>query len=40
MAGSGSAKRFTTVPALSHEIAPGLLTKILRDLGLRGRDLS
>jgi mRNA interferase HicA len=32
--------RFTTIPALTHEIAPGLLTKILRDLGLRRRDLS
>ena len=32
--------RFTTVPALIHEIAPGLLSKILRDLGLSRRDLS
>ena len=32
--------RFTTIPALTHEIAPGLLTKILRDLGLQRRDLS
>jgi mRNA interferase HicA len=32
--------RFTTIPALTHEIAPGLLTKILRDLGLTRRDLS
>jgi mRNA interferase HicA len=32
--------RFTTVPALTHEIPPGLLTKILRDLGLSRRDLA
>jgi mRNA interferase HicA len=32
--------RFTTIPALTHEIAPGLLAKILRDLGLTRRDLS
>lgn len=32
--------RFTTIPALTHEIAPGLLSKILRDLGLTRRDLS
>jgi mRNA interferase HicA len=32
--------RFTTIPALSHEIGPGLLTKILHDLGLTRRDLS
>ena len=32
--------RFTTIPALTHEVAPGLLTKILRDLGLTRRDLS
>jgi mRNA interferase HicA len=32
--------RFTTIPALTHEITPGLLTKILRDLGLTRRDLS
>ena len=32
--------RFTTVPALTHEISPGLLSKILRDLGLTRRDLS
>ena len=31
--------RFTTIPALTHEIDPGLLTKILRDLGLMRRDL-
>ena len=31
--------RFTTIPALTHEITPGLLTKILRDLGLTRRDL-
>ena len=31
--------RFTTIPALTHEIGPGLLTKILRDLGLTRRDL-
>jgi hypothetical protein len=30
---------FTTIPALAHEIGPGLLTKILRDLGLTKRDL-
>jgi mRNA interferase HicA len=33
-------ERFTTIPALTHEIAPGLLTKILRDLGLSRRDLT
>jgi mRNA interferase HicA len=33
-------ERFTTIPALTHEITPGLLTKILRDLGLSRRDLS
>ena len=33
-------ERFTTVPTLTHEIAPGLLSKILRDLDLRRRDLS
>lgn len=32
--------RFTTIPALTHEVAPGLLTKILRDLALSKRDLS
>jgi len=32
--------RFTTVPALTHELPPGLLTKILRDLGLTRRDLT
>jgi hypothetical protein len=32
--------RFTTIPALTHEITPGLLAKILRDLGLTRRDLS
>jgi mRNA interferase HicA len=32
--------RFTTIPALTHEITPGLLSKILRDLGLTRRDLS
>jgi hypothetical protein len=32
--------RFTTVPALTHEVPPGLLAKILRDLGLTRRDLS
>jgi mRNA interferase HicA len=32
--------RFTTIPALTHEIGPGLLSKILRDLGLSRRDLS
>jgi mRNA interferase HicA len=32
--------RFTTVPALTHEISPGLLSKIPRDLGLTRRDLS
>jgi mRNA interferase HicA len=32
--------RFTTIPALTHEIAPGLLSKILRDLDLSRRDLS
>ena len=32
--------RFTTIPALTHEIPPGLLAKILRDLGLSRRDLS
>ena len=32
--------RFTTIPALTHEIPPGLQTKILRDLGLTRRDLS
>jgi predicted RNA binding protein YcfA (HicA-like mRNA interferase family) len=32
--------RFTTVPALTHEIPPGLLAKIRRDLGLTRRDLS
>jgi mRNA interferase HicA len=31
--------RFTTIPALTHEIPPGLLTKILRDLGLTRREL-
>jgi hypothetical protein len=31
--------RFTTIPALTHEIGPGLLAKILRDLGLTRRDL-
>jgi hypothetical protein len=29
-----------TLPALTHEIAPGLLSKILRDLDLTRRDLS
>jgi mRNA interferase HicA len=33
-------ERFTTIPALTHEVTPGLLTKILRDLGLTRRDLS
>ena len=33
-------ERFTTIPALTHEIPPGLLTKILRDLGLSRRDLA
>jgi mRNA interferase HicA len=32
--------RFTTNPALTHEVAPGLLAKILRDLGLSKRDLT
>jgi mRNA interferase HicA len=32
-------ERFTTIPALTHEITPDLLTKILRDLGLTRRDL-
>ena len=32
--------RFTTVPALTHELPPGLLSKILRDLGLTRRDLT
>jgi mRNA interferase HicA len=32
--------RLTTIPALTHEITPGLLSKILRDLGLSRRDLS
>jgi mRNA interferase HicA len=32
-------ERFTTIPALTHEIPPGLLTKILRDLGLTRRDV-
>lgn len=32
-------ERFTTIPALTHEIPPGLLTKMLRDLGLTRRDL-
>jgi mRNA interferase HicA len=32
--------RFTTIPALTHEVPPGLLTKVLRDLGLTRRDLS
>jgi hypothetical protein len=32
--------RFTTIPALTHEIPPGLLTRILRDLGLSRRDLA
>ena len=32
--------RFTTIPALTHEITPGLLTKVLCDLGLTRRDLS
>jgi len=32
-------RRFTTIPALTHEIGPGLLSKILRDLGLTRRDL-
>jgi hypothetical protein len=31
--------RFTTIPAPAHEIGLGLLTKILRDLGLTRRDL-
>jgi mRNA interferase HicA len=31
--------RFTTIPALTHEIGPGLSAKILRDLGLTLRDL-
>jgi hypothetical protein len=31
--------RFTTIPALTHEVSPGLMTKILRDLGLTRRDL-
>jgi mRNA interferase HicA len=31
--------RFTTIPTLTHEVGPGLLTKILRDLGLTRRDL-
>jgi hypothetical protein len=31
--------RFTTISALTHEIGPVLLTKILRDLGLTRRDL-
>lgn len=33
------ADRFTTIPAPRQEIAPGLLAKILRDLGLTRRDL-
>jgi hypothetical protein len=33
------ARRTETIPALAHEIPPGLLTKILRDLGLTRRDL-
>jgi hypothetical protein len=32
-------ERFTTIPALTHEVVPGLLAKILRDLGLTKRDL-
>ena len=32
-------ERFTTIPALTQEIGPGLLTKILRDLGLTRREL-
>jgi mRNA interferase HicA len=32
--------RFTTIPALTREITPGLLSKILRDLGVTRRDLS
>jgi mRNA interferase HicA len=31
--------RFTTMPAPTHEIGPGLLSKILRDLALTRRDL-
>ena len=31
--------RFTTIPTPTHEIPPGLLTKILRDRGLTRRDL-
>jgi hypothetical protein len=31
--------RLTTIPALTHEIGPGLLSRILRDLGLVRRDL-
>ena len=31
--------RFTTIPAPTHEIGPGLLTEILRDLELTRRDL-
>ena len=32
-------ERCTTIPALTHQIGPGLLTKILLDLGLTKRDL-
>ena len=31
--------RLTTMPALTHEIPPGLLSKILRDLGQTRRHL-
>jgi mRNA interferase HicA len=32
--------RFTTIPALTHVFPRGLLSMILRDLGLSRRDLS
>lgn len=32
--------RFTTIPALTHELPTGLLAKILRDLGLSREDLT
>lgn len=31
--------QFTEIPSLTHEIGPGLLAKILRDLGLTKNDL-
>jgi hypothetical protein len=40
MAGSTLVTGSPRFRALTHEITPGLLAKILRDLGLSRRDLS